>query len=99
MPNITYLFYDKLGNFLLQKKLLESKFNNVPLIWMFFRKTCYSEIEKIHHETLEVIYNNNELYNTLLFQHNNASIHQRHLHVLMTEIYKSISQENPEFTW
>ena len=28
-----------------------------------------------------------------------VSVHQRHLHLLVTEIYKSTAQINPEFIW
>ena len=39
------------------------------------------------------------LMKNLLLQTNMASVHQRHLRFLMTEIYKSISQLNPQFMW
>ena len=58
---------------------------------MFCRKTFYSKIEKIW-ETLKVIYGIDDSYR-------NLSIHQRHLRFLVTEIFKSISQINPEFMW
>ena len=34
-----------------------------------------------------------------MLQSNTVSVHQRHLRFLVTEICKSISQLNPEFTW
>ena len=66
---------------------------------MFCRKTLISKIEKIHHKTLKVIYESNDTYDNLLLQSNTVSVHQRHLRFLMTEIYKSTSQLNPEFIW
>ena len=66
---------------------------------MLYRKTCYCKIEKVHRKTLKVIYNNNQSYNSLLLQNSSVSIHQRHLHFLINEIYKSIFQVNPEFMW
>ena len=66
---------------------------------MFFRKTYYSKIEKIHHKTLKVIYELNDTYDNLFLQNNTVSVHQRHLRFLMAEIYKSILQLNPEFMW
>ena len=66
---------------------------------MFCRKTFYSKIEKIHHRTLKVIYGIDDSYNNLLLSSNSVSIHQRHLRFLVTEIFKSISQINPEFMW
>ena len=75
----------------------DSQFNCAPLLWMFRRKTLYSKIEKIHHKTLKVIYESNDTHDNLLLQSNTVSVHQRHLRFLMTEIYKSISQLNPEY--
>ena len=66
---------------------------------MFCRKTLYSKIGKTHHKTLKVIYESNGTYDNLLLQSDTVSVHQRHLRFLMTEIYKSISQRNPEFMW
>jgi len=66
---------------------------------MFSRKTLYSKIEKIHYKTLKIIYQSDDGYNDLLLKTGTVSIHQRHLRFLMTEIYKSISQLNPEFMW
>ena len=58
-----------------------------------------SEVEKIHHNTLKVVYESNDTYDNLMLQSITVSVHQRHLRFLMTEIYKSISQLNPEFMW
>ena len=63
---------------------------------MFCRKILYS---KIHYKTLEVTYESNNPNDNLLLQSKMVSVHQRHLRFLMTEIYKSISQLKPEFTW
>ena len=78
---------------------IDSQFNYAPLLWMFCRKTLYSKIEKIHHRTLKVMYQSNDTYENLLLQSNTVSVHQRHLRFLMIEIYKSISQLNPQFMW
>ena len=80
-------------------KMLYSQFNYAPLLWMFCRKTFYSKIEKIHHKTLKVIYESNDTYENLLLQSNTVSVHQRHLRFSMAEIYKRISQLNPQFMW
>ena len=84
---------------ILGNAFIGSQFNYAPLLWMFCRKTLYSKIEKIHHKTLKVIYESNDTYDNLLLQSNTVSVHQRHLRFLVTEIYKSISQLNPEFMW
>ena len=64
---------------------------------MFCRKTLYSKIEKIHHGTSKVVYGIDDSYNNLLLISNSVSVHQRHLPLLVKEIFKSISQINPEF--
>ena len=43
---------------ILSNAFIDSQFNCAPLIWMFCRKKVYSEIEKIYHRTLKVIYGN-----------------------------------------
>ena len=52
-----------------------------------------------HYGTLKVVYGIDDSYNNLLLSSNSVSIHQRHLRFLVTEIFKSISQINPEFMW
>ena len=84
---------------MLGNAFIDSQFNYPLLLWMICRKTLYSKIEKIHHKCLKFIYKSNDTYENLLLQSNTVSIHQRHLRFLMIEIYKSISQLNPQFMW
>ena len=84
---------------MLGNAFIDSQFNYAPSLWMFCRKTLYSKTEKIHHKTLKVIYESNDTYENLLLQSNTVSVHQRHFTFLMIEIYKSISQLNPQFMW
>ena len=85
---------------ILGNAFIECQFNYAPFIrWMFCRKTLYLKIEKIHHKTLNVIYESNDTYDNLLLQSNTVSVYQRHIRFLMTETYKSISQLNPQFMW
>ena len=46
-----------------------------------------------------MVYDIDDFYNNLSLSSNSVSIHQRHLRSLVTEIFKSISQINPEFMW
>ena len=78
---------------------IDSQFNYAPLIWMFCRETFYSEIEKMYHRTLKMVYGMDDSCSNLLLSSNSVSIHQRHLRFLVTEIFKSISQISPEFMW
>ena len=59
----------------------------------------YYEIEKIHQRTLKVVYGIDDSYNNLLLSSNSKGLmcHPRHFRFLVTEIFKSISQINPEF--
>ena len=64
---------------------------------MFCRKTLYHKIEKTHYRTLKLIYQSEESYENLLLESSSVSVHQRHMRFLVTEIYKSTTQINPEF--
>ena len=58
------------------------------------------KICKIHHRTLQVVYNDfNKSYDELLELNNDLSIHQRHLRYLAIEVFKSIMHLNPQFMW
>ena len=58
------------------------------------------KICKIHHRTLQVVYNDfNKSYDELLELNNDLSIHQRHLRYLAIEVFKSIMHSNPQFMW
>ena len=67
------------------------------MIWMFCRKQDYLEVEKIHYKALKIVYNSNECYEELLIQNNEISIRQKQLRTLATEIYKSLTDVNPDF--
>ena len=64
---------------------------------MFCHKQDYFEVEKIHYKALKIVYNSNECYEELLIRNNEVSIHQKQLHTLATEIYKSLTAVNPDF--
>ena len=54
----------------------------------------------IHFRILQVVYNTYEKsYNELLILNRNISVHQKHLHFLTTEVYKSVNNLNPQFMW
>ena len=56
-------------------------------------------MQKIHHKSLKAIYRSDASYDDLLQLSNSASLHQRHLRFLLTEIYKSTGTLNPQFMW
>ena len=53
-------------------------------------------IRKIHHKTLKVGYNSNRNYDELLWNNNEISVHQIQLCALICELFKSLSNLNPE---
>ena len=69
-------------------------------MWMFAGKTLINKICKIHHRTLQLVYDDfNKLCDELLELNNDLSIHQRHLRYLAIEVFKSIMHLNPQFMW
>ena len=67
---------------------------------MFAGKALTNKICKIHHRTLQVVYDDfNKSYDELLELNKDLSIHQRHLRYLAIEVFKSIMHLNPHFTW
>ena len=65
---------------------------------MFAGKTLVSKVQKIPFRTLHVVYNTCEKsYDELLILNRDISIHEKHLHFLATEVYKSVNNLNPQF--
>ena len=82
---------------LLYNAFINNQFNYASIIWMFCHKQDYLEVEKIHYKALKIVYNSNECYEELLIRNNEVSIHQKQLRTLATEIYKSLTDVNPDF--
>ena len=82
---------------ILYNAFINNQFNYASMIWMFCRKQDYLEVEKIHYKALKIVYNSNECYEELLIQNNEISIRQKQLRTLATEIYKSLTDVNPDF--
>ena len=72
---------------LLYKSMIKSQFNYCPLVWMFCSRQSNILINKIHERPLRISYKDQKTgYHNLLETHNELTIHQRNLQVLMTEI-------------
>ena len=72
-----YLSVDKAR--LLANAFIDGQFNYAPLIWMFAGKKLINKICKIHHRTLQVVYDDFDIsYDELLELNRDLSIHQRH---------------------
>ena len=83
---------------ILSNAFIDSQFNYAPLTWMFAGKTLINKISKIHHRTLQMVYNEyNKSYEKLLQLNNNVPLHQRHLQYLILEVCKFLMHLNTEF--
>ena len=83
----------------LNNAFVNSQFNYAPIIWMFCRKNQYLKIQKIHHKALTVVFNGHSGYDESLQMNNEITIHQKHLHALMCDVFKGLNKSNPEFMW
>ena len=83
----------------LHNAFINSQFNYAPVIWMFCRKNQYLKIQQIHHKALKDVSNSVDGYDELLQMNNEITIHQKHLHALINEVFKSLNNSNPEFMW
>ena len=81
---------------LLYKSMKKFQFNYCPLVWMFCSRQSNNLINKIHERSLRISYKDQKTsYHNLLETHNELTIHQRNLQVLMTEIYKIVNGVAP----
>ena len=85
---------------ILANSFVNTQFGYAPLTWMFTRKNSMLKVTQIHWSILRVVYDDyNSTYEELLASHNDISIHQKHLKHLAIEVYKSLTNLNPEFMW
>ena len=74
-----------------------SQFRYCLLIWMFHSIRLNNKINSIHERALRITYQDNtSLFQELLNKDNSVSIHQRHLQVLATEMFKIHRALSPE---
>ena len=69
------------------------------LISMFCKKSVYFKMQKIHQKTLRVIYQSDKSNERILNLNSCVYLHQKHLRILITEIFKNVSKANPETMW
>ena len=76
--------------------IVKSQVNYCPLMWMFCPRRSNNLINKVQERVLCVTYNDQQTdFKSLLSNHNEITIYQRNLQVLMTEIYKIINDIAP----
>ena len=70
--------------------MIKPQLNYCPLVWMFCSKKSNNLANKVQERALRLTYKDNENnFQTLLNENNEASVHQRNLQFLMTEVYKT----------
>ena len=81
---------------LIMKTFVEFQFNYCPLVWMFHNRTLNNKINRLHERALRIVYQNQELsFQQLLNLDCSATIHQRNLRKLATEMYKIKNNLSP----
>ena len=76
--------------------MVQSQLNYCPLVWMFCPRRSNNLINKLQARALRIIYNDQLTdFKSLVSNHNETTIHQRNLQVLMTEIYAMINPIAP----
>ena len=83
---------------LLYNAFIKSVFGYCPLIWMFCQKGSYKKIELIQKRSLRVVFNDNILSLSELYEKEGIfPFHTMHLRLLITEIFKTLNNLNPSF--
>ena len=77
---------------MLMKAFVSSQFSYCPLIWMFHSRKMKLRINSIHKRALKLVYQNSHdlTFRESLAKNKSNSVHQINLHLLATEIFKSI---------
>ena len=73
-----------------------SQFQYCPLAWMFHNKHLNTKINKIHERALRIAYKEfDSSFECLLERDNSVTIHAKNLQTLMTEMFKTHQNINP----
>ena len=83
-----YINQDKMK--IIMKTFIQSQFNYCSLTWMFHSRILSNKINKLHERVLRLVYQNENLtFQDLLELDNSATVHQKNLQKLSTEMYKA----------
>ena len=83
---------------ILMNSFVISQFNYCPIIWMYCQRKSNNLINRIHERALRIAYNDYaSTFNALLEKDNSIMIHQRNIHALALEIFKTMNNLNPSF--
>ena len=81
---------------IIMNAFISSQFNYYPLLWMCHNRSLNTQINKIHHRALSIVYRDNtSSFETLLKKSGSVSIHHRNIQSLAIEIFKSVNNLSP----
>ena len=81
---------------ILMNAFISSQFNYCPLLWMCHNRSLNTQINKIHHRALSIVYRDNtSSFETLLEKSGSVSIHHNNIQLLAIEIFKSLNNLSP----
>ena len=60
-------------------------------------KQNYLKTEKTQYKALKIVYSSNKSYEELLLGNSKVSICQKNLRILVSEVFKSLTDINPDF--
>ena len=77
---------------IIMNAFISSQFNYCPLLWMCHNRSLNTQINKIHHRALSIVYRDNtSSFETLLEKPGSVSIHHSNIQSLVIEILKSLN--------
>ena len=91
-------YLNKSRKTLLSSIFIYSQFNYCPLVWMFSSKDRSKKIDGLHKRVLRLLHDDYASnYEELLLKDDFVCAHVRNLQFFITEIFKTIHDENPHF--
>ena len=80
------------------KAFIASKFGHCPLVWMFHSRKLNRQLNKLHERALRIVYQDYaSSFTELLEKDNSATIRNRNIHLLATELFKVKNGLPPPF--
>ena len=80
------------------KAFIASEFGYCQLVWMFHSRKLNSRINKLHERALRIVYQDYaSSFTELLEKNNSATIHNRNIQLLVTELFKVKNGFSPPF--
>ena len=80
----------------LMNAFFKSQFSYCPIVWMCHSRANNGKINRLHEHCLRIMYSDKQSsFETLLEKDGSASVHNRNLQVLATEMYKIMNDLSP----